>query len=433
MLRTEPDPTLRVHPESSPPVGTNGQHVEPAHEVPPVAAGRPSFLKAAVLGGLAVVVVAGLAVAGLNARARQAAARDELSTGARGDKPRVLTAVAERAAAHTDQVLPGSAAPLLETAVYARTSGYLRRRLVDIGDHVAEGQLLAEIETPEVDAQLLQARAALAESKATLERNRASEALAKVNLDRAANLVRTSAVSRENYDEADANLKVASATVRVTGATIEANAANVRRLEDLQKFQKVIAPFAGTITARNYDAGALIVADNASARELFHVANTETLRVFADVPQTFATGIRVGQPAPVWRREVPGKEFAGTVARTTAAVDPSTRTLRVEVDVPNPDAALLPGMYLQVRFRLEAPQGLVRVPGAAVVTRAGGTRVAVIDGSGTVHYRPVELGRDYGQVVEVTAGLTGGETLVVRPGDDLPDGAAVEPVPAAAR
>jgi RND family efflux transporter MFP subunit len=254
-----------------------------------------------------------------------------------------------------------------------------------------------------------------------------------VNLDRAANLVRTSAVSREDYDQADANLKVAAATVRVSAATIEANAANVRRLEDVQKFQKVVAPFAGTITARNYDIGALIVADNATGRELFHIVNTQTLRVFADVPQTFATGIKVGQPAPVMRREVPGKEHDGTVARTTSAVDPATRTLRVEVDVPNPDAALLPGMYLQVRFWLDAPQDLVRVPGAAVVTRAGGTKVAVIDGDGTVHYRPVQLGRDFGQVVEIISGLAGGEVIVVRPGDDLPEGAAVDPVPAASR
>ena len=402
-------------------------HAEAAPEAPPRKATTFRVLSLVVLVGL---VFTGLAVVGRRAKADQQAARTESAelSLSRSDRPRVLTTTAERAPAFVEQVLPGTAAPLLETAVYARTSGYLKRWLVDIGDQVKEGQLLAEIETPEVDGQLLQARAALVEARATVVRNEASEALARVNLGRVQPLAGTVAVTRQEVDEADAALKVAAATVKVSEGAVRAAEANVKRLEDLQRFQRVTAPFAGFVTARNFDPGALIVADNANARELFHLSQINTLRVFADVPQTFATSVRPGQPAPVFRREAPGREFPGAVARTTNAVDPRTRTLRVEVHVPNADRALLPGMYLQVRFKLDAPANVVRVPGAAVVTRAGGVRVAVLEAGNTVRYRPVQLGRDFGQAVEIVSGLAGGETLVVRPGDDIPDGTVVEPV-----
>lgn len=402
---------------------THPPHTDEQHEPPPR---RASFLRVVVLAVLALAGFAGLGVFGLQARARQTNALEQTEV-ARPERPRVLTAKAEKAPLEVDQVLPGSAIPYRETAVYARTSGYLKRWLVDIGDSVKEGQLLAEIETPEVDAQLAQARAALGESRATLERNRASETLAKANLRRLTGL-QTGAASQLELDQADAALKVATATVRVSDATIAANEANVKRLEDLQGYQKVTAPFAGVVTARNYDPGALIVADNAAARELFHLSQVETLRVIADVPQTFAPAIRPGKAAPVFRREAPQQDYAGTIARTTKSVSTQTRTLRVEVEVPNKDGALLPGMYLQVRFKLTSPPGVVRIPGAAVVTRSDGAKVAVIDSNGAVHYKQVTLGRDFGTVVEVVTGLSGGETLVVRPGDDMPDGTLVEAV-----
>jgi RND family efflux transporter MFP subunit len=396
-------------------------------EAPP---NRPSVWRLMLLAVVALGVFCALGVAGVRARNKQTTDREITAAESHPDRPRVLTTRAERAPMFVEQVLPGTAYPLRETAVYARTSGYLRRWLVDIGDPVKEGQLLAEIETPEVDAQLLQARAALAESRATLARNKANAELAKLNVARVREVYQNGAGSKQEFDENSAGLKVAEATVELAEATIRANEANVKRLEDLQRFQKVTAPFAGVVTARNYDPGALVVADNAAGKEMFHLSQIDTLRVFADVPQTFATAVRVGQAAPVARREVPGKEFAGAVARTTNAVDPLTRTLRVEVDVPNANRELLPGMYLQVRFRLNAPAELVRVPGAAVVVRAEGSKVAVVEPDGRVAYRAVTLGRDYGAMVEVTAGLSGGEQLVVRPGDDLAAGTMVEPVTA---
>ncbi|MBP3954680.1 efflux RND transporter periplasmic adaptor subunit [Gemmata sp. G18] len=404
-----------------------------AHEGPEAAPARPSFLRLALLAVLALAALSALGVAGVRARNKQLTDRTEVAEAARSDRPRVLTAIAERAPSRVEQVLPGTASPLRETAVYARTSGYLRRWLVDIGDQVKEGQLLAEIETPEVDAQLLQARASVTESIATRDRNRASAELARLNLVRVRQTFETGVGSRQEMDEAEAALKVAQATVRLSEATIRAGEANVKRLEDLQQFQKVIAPFGGVITARNYDSGALVVADSSVGREMFHLAQIDTLRVFADIPQTFATAVHAGQSAPVSRREVPGREYKGAVARTTNSVNVQTRTLRVEVDVPNQDHALLPGMYLQVKFQLDAPVNVVRVPGAAVVIRAEGAKVAVVESTGKVGYRAVKLGRDYGTVVEVTEGLVGGEKLVVRPGDDLAEGTEVEPVAASDR
>lgn len=403
-------------------------HAEAEHaETAPV---RPSVLRLALIAVLTLTALGALGVAGVRARNRQSADHSEATTAMRTDRPRVLTVTAERAPARVEQILPGTAAPMRETAVYARTSGYLRRWLVDRGAEVKEGQLLAEIETPEVDAQLLQARATLGESEATRERSKASAELARLNLDRVRQSFEGGVGSKQEKDEADANFKVAVATVQVSEATVRASEANVKRLEDLQRFQKVTAPFAGVITARNYDTGALVVADSSAGRELFHLAHIDTLRVVADVPQTFATAVHPGQVAPVSRREKPGIEYAGAVGRTTQSVNVQTRTLRVEVDVPNADHALLPGMYLQVRFQLEAPASIVRVPGAAVVVRAEGVKVAVIDPEGRVAYRAVKLGRDYGTVVEVTDGLTGGERLVVRPGDDLAAGTLVDPIPA---
>lgn len=408
---SEPTPMESAAPEA----------VEPAPRRPGVL--RLAFMAAVVLGTFAA-----LAYAGIRARDHRTADREAMTVTTDSSRPRVLTVVAERSPAKVEQVLPASAAPLLETALYARTTGYLKARYADIGDRVTEGQLLAEIETPELDAQLLQARAALIEQRATLVRSTATEHLAQVNLARVKPLAEGGAASRQEFDEADAALRVAAANVKVADAAIKASEANVRRLEELQHFQKVTAPFAGVVTVRNYDAGALIVADSATARELFHVAKIDTLRVFADVPQIFATALHPGLAAPVFRREVPGREYPGTVTRTTQSVDPLTRTLRVQVDVANPDGALLPGMFLQVRFRLDAVS-VVRVPGAAVVTRADGAKVAVLGAGNAVTYRGVKLGRDFGTVVEVVDGLSGGETLVVRPGDDIPAGTVVEPVP----
>jgi RND family efflux transporter MFP subunit len=381
------------------------------------------------LAALAVVTLTGALVAGTLPRLRQTQELDTAAAETVARTPRVTVATARQASADTERVLPGNTLPLLEAAIYARTTGYVQRRLVDIGDRVPEGQLLAEITTPEIDAQLEQARATLLQTKANLTRNKADEVFARSEEHRYRQMVRTGAAAPEEYESKLAAARVTAATVRATEATIKVDEANILRLSTLQSFEKVSAPFAGVITARHIDAGDLISADSPnSTREMFHLMRTDILRVFVDVPQAFATAIKPGQYASVYRREEPGRLFQGRVTRTADALDAATRTLRTEVQVANPDNALRPGMYLQVKFILNREASPVLIPSAAVVTRMDGPKVGVMDDQNKVHYRAVQLGRDYGAEVEVVAGLKDGETVIVRPGDDLPESSAVEPV-----
>jgi RND family efflux transporter MFP subunit len=344
-------------------------------------------------------------------------------------RPRVTVATARAATPTAERVLPGSSQPLLEAAIYPRATGYLKTRRVDIGDRVKEGDLLADIAAPEIDAQLDQARATLLLTRANLARDRANNDLAHIELNRSRNLLARQAVPQQEFDTALATAKVTDAVVKATESNVRVNEANIQRLETLQSFQKVTAPFSGIITARNVDPGALVSADSPSAtRELFHLVQMDTLRVFVNVPQVFATDVKVGQEAVVFRREDPRRTFAGKVTRTADALDPSTRTLATEVQVPNLDGALRPGMYLQVKFIFRRQVSTVLIPAAALATRSDGPRLAVLDRDHRVHYRNVQLGRDFGSETEVVAGLEPGEVVVVHPGDDLPDGIEIEPV-----
>ena len=298
-----------------------------------------------------------------------------------------------RGDADAERVLPGSSLPLLETAIYARTTGYLKSRRVNIGDHVKEGDLLAEIAAPEIDAQLEQARATLLLTRANLVRDQAGEELAHTELNRSRHLLARQAVPQQEYDTSLATAKVAAANVKATESSLRVNEATILRLETLQSFQKVTAPFSGIITARNVDPGALVSADSPNTtRELFHLVQIDTLRVFVNVPQVFATDVKVGQEAIVFRREDPRRTFAGKMTRTADALDPSTRTLLTEVEVPNRDMALRPGMYLQVKFIFRRQVSTVLVPAAALATRSDGPRLAVLDRERRVHYRNVQLG-----------------------------------------
>jgi RND family efflux transporter MFP subunit len=384
-----------------------------------------------VVGGsaLALVVLGGALAVGAVPRLRQERALDAAAAEAASRPPRVDVALARRAPAGSERVLPGNARPLLEASLYARATGYIKTRRVDIGDHVTQGQLLAEIAAPDVDDQLAQARANLAQARANLRLAEANAGLARITLSR--DLATGDATSRQQIDQDRATVDTTAAQVQASRASIRVNQAAVQRFKDLQGFQKIMAPFAGVITARNIDPGDLISADSpSSARELFHLMRTDVLRVLVDVPQVFATDLRVGQSATVYRREDPLTKFTGKVTRTANALDAATRTLRTEVQVPNPVGALRPGMYLQVKFLFDRQVVPVRVPSAALATRARGPRVAVLDGRQRVHYREVKLGRDFGAEVEVVAGLKPGERVVVHPGDDLPEGKRVLPVAA---
>jgi RND family efflux transporter MFP subunit len=348
--------------------------------------------------------------------------------------PRRAVVTVRRGAAGSDRELPGNAEADLTASIYGRTNGYLKRWLVDIGDTVKAGQLLAEISTPEVDAQLEQAKATLLQSKANLMKLQADEAYARAEEGRYQPLLQRGAATKEAYEQKVATWKVDMASVAAMEATIKVNEADIQRLTAMQSYEKLTAPFDGVITARNVDPGDLITADNPTTeRQLFHVASIDPLRVFVDVPQVFSTDVKPGQKAVLYRREDPSKQYEGTVSRTANSLDPSTRTLRTQVDVRNPKGALLPGMYLQVKFSFDRESVPVIIPTAAVIVRTKGTRVATVDEHDKVRYSDVKLGRDFGEEVEVLSGLKDGQRVIVYPGDDLPEGSIITPQVAATK
>lgn len=393
--------------------------------------GSSSYTALGIVGLVLVAVVASVVVVALkrheHTRDLNAAAAEAASA-----LPRVSVATARLAPPTSELTLPGNAQPIRGTALYGRVNGYLKQWLVDIGDHVEQGQLLAEISSPDVDDQLAQARANLVLAKSNLQAAEANLDLAKITLNRNLEANRSSAgsVSQLTLDQNRAEVKTTAAQVETARASIQVNEATVQQYADLQSFEKIIAPFPGVITARTVDPGTLITADNPSeARPLFYLMQTDPLRVFVNVPQTFSTTVGVDQKASVYREQDPSRQFSGRVTRTANALDPNTRTLLTQVDVPNPHDALRPGMYLQVKFITPTAVRAVLIPSAAILWQPDGAFVGVLDGEHRVRHRKVQSGRDFGAQVEIITGLEGGETIVVHPGDALQEGQQVEPVP----
>jgi RND family efflux transporter MFP subunit len=377
--------------------------------------------------GVVAIGLAGAFTAGTLPRLQQEHAVNAAATERAAAAPRVTVARARQATVATERVLPGNTLPLLEASLYSRATGYLKQRNVDIGDRVQEGQLLAEISAPDVDDQLAQAEANLLQARADLELAKANRTLAEVTLERDLKAKPGIATTLQQIDQDRATVDSTRAKVEAARAAIQVQEATVQRFRDLKGFQRITAPFTGVITARKVDPGDLLTADNVATRELFHVMQTDTLRVMINVPQVLATDIKPGQTAVVFRREDPAKGYTGKVVRTANALDPATRTLLTEVHVANPHDALRPGMYLQVKFTVDRALTPVLVPATALVTRTAGTRVAVVDDNNRVQYRAVQLGRDYGAEVEVLAGLAAGERVLLQSGDDLAEGTAVQP------
>lgn len=373
--------------------------------------------------GIILVVLAGLLIVGILPRLErqsqlQAAVQEERSA------PRVSIARPRRATAG-ELPLPGNIQALQETVVAARADGFVRRRLVDIGERVRRGQLLAEIETPELDQQLAEARASEAQAQAELDRARRDAEFARTTLERWQTLREQGAVSEQDTEERRSAYDVRAADVVARNASLTASTANIRRLSALQDFRNVTAPFAGVITERNTDTGALIAAGNTTPG-LFRIASTDTLRIFVNVPQNFVRAIKPGQVARVEVQEYPGRIFMGRVARTAGALDASARTLRTEVRVPNSDGALLAGMYAQVKFTLPSGGPTLLIPASTLLIAGRGPQVAVLEAN-RVRFRSVRLGRDLGEEVEVTGGLKGDEQLVSNPSDAVREGTVVEP------
>jgi RND family efflux transporter MFP subunit len=302
-----------------------------------------------------------------------------------------------------DLVLPGSVRPLEETVVYPRANGYVKRWLVDLGDHVDEGQLLAEIDTPEIAQQLAEARAELAKAEAGVIQSKANREYATATLRRYEQLVPSGVASQQELEQKKAAAAVDDASVHVSEATVGAQRANIARLSQLQSFAKVVAPFAGTVVSRSVERGALVTAGNATP--LFSIAATDPVRVFVHVPQDVAPSVRAGAPAKVRLREYPGRAFEGTIARAAGALDPASRTMTTEVRVPNPKGELLTGMYAEVALTLSSPHRVLEVPATALLDDARGLRLAVVDEHGKVHLAEVVVERDTGATVQIASGL----------------------------
>jgi RND family efflux transporter MFP subunit len=308
-------------------------------------------------------------------------------------------------------VLPGNTQAFSDSPIYARTSGYLKRWYFDIGAHVQKGQLLAEIETPEVDQQLLQARADLDTAQANLN-------IAKITATRWQDLVSNGSVSQQETDQAVSNLSAVKAAA-------ESSAANVRRLEQLQSFEKIYAPFDGIVTARNTDIGALIDAGaNTQPRELFHMAAIRTLRLYVSVPEVYSRAARSGAPATLTLDEFPGRIFHGTLVRNANSIDVASRTLLVEVDVDNPTGQLLPGAYVFVHLKLPDETRSVIIPSNTLIFRKEGLQVGLVR-NGKAELVPVKIGRDYGNTVEIVSGVQATDAVIVDPSDSLVAGMPV--------
>jgi RND family efflux transporter MFP subunit len=357
-----------------------------------------------------IAVGVALAVGGLprlSARASVIRQTDALSV------PTVATVTPERAAGHGVLVLPGDIEAFQEANIYARTSGYLGQWYFDIGSHVHKGDLLARIDAPEVDAQLAQAQADAATASANFQ-------IARVTAARWQEMLKSDAVSQQSSEENVSSMKAKQ-------AMLAAAQANVGRLQQLQSFEKVYAPFDGVLTLRNVDAGALIDAGNGGApAALFRLVETDRMRVFVNVPQDAAASVVIGGQATLALPQYPGRRFEGSVSRTSGAIDPVSRTLRVEVDLDNPGGALLPGAFAQVSLALTSGAGQLSLPANALLFRPSGVQVAIVDGRNQVKLVPITLGRDLGTRVEVRTGLRGDEKVIVNPGDAIADGQRVQ-------
>lgn len=309
-------------------------------------------------------------------------------------------------------VLPGTTQAFTDTPIYARTNGYLKQWYFDIGARVAKGQLLAEIDTPEVDQQLQQARADYAKAQANLQ-------LAQTTADRWQFLVKSGSVSKQETDQAVSNLAA-------TKAAADASAANVCRLEELQSFEKIYAPFDGVITARNTDFGDLIDAGaSTQPKQLFHIASISRLRVYVPVPEVYAPAARPGASALLTLDEYPGETFHGTMVRTSDSIDTASRTLLVEVDVDNPAGKLLPGAYVSVHLKLPVETRSVTIPSNTLLFRREGLQVGVVR-NGKAELVPVKIGRDYGNTVEIVSGLQPSDAVILDPADSLVSDTAVQ-------
>lgn len=398
--------------------------------------------KVLILGLILLVVFGIIFILGFLPRLRDRHTTQSLAQKQETALPEVDVVAARRSTNQSDLELPGTTTGLVEAPIYARASGYISKRYVDIGDRVKAGQLMALIDAPDLDQQVDQARGTLLQSQSVLGQTQAQLNLAKVTWDRWNVLVQRGVLSKQDGDTQFANYQVAEANVKAAQNTISANKASLDRLLHLQSYERVTAPFNGIVTARNIDVGSLISATggglgsgltgaalpstgSSQGGEMFRVANIDRLRLFVSVPEVYAPYVTVGETVNCYFDSVSQKPFEGKVTRTANAVEPTTRTLLTEVQVPNPEGALLPGMFTRAVFAHLRAEPPVIVPSDSVIARANGLSIAIVQ-DGVVHIRKISIGRDYGAQTEVLSGVNSGDLVAINPTDAVQDGAKVK-------
>ncbi len=399
----------------------------------PKAGRRPVLVFFAVIAALvATAIVAGV-IPRLAKEKSLLAASEEVAS----QKPVVIVSKARLEASKGSIDLPGDLQAMIESPIFSRADGYLKTRLVDVGSHVKTGELMAEIETPELDQQISQARATLAQAQSNQKELQADISLAKANMDLARvtsdrwdRLLAKGVVPRQEVDERKADLEVkhaqvehAEASLATAQDTIHASQANLNRLQELKGFARVTAPFDGVVTTRNVDIGTLI---NAGTKEMFRVARIDPLRIFVQVPQTYVESIHEGQVAELRVDERRGQVFPARVTNVANSLDATSRSMLVILQTPNPGGTLYPGMYSQVRFSMANARPLLLVPGDTLQTVKTGPRVAVVGPDNVVHFRQVTIGQDLGSDVEIVSGLSAGEQVISNPSDVVQEGVTVE-------
>jgi RND family efflux transporter MFP subunit len=331
--------------------------------------------------------------------------------------PTVLVTKPEPGSPDVHLVLPGTVQAYIQSTVYAQVTGYLKRWLVDIGTPVKQGQLLAEIETPALDQQLAAAQASQVQTQASVD-------LAQVTANRYNALLQSKAVSQQDVDQYNSQYTAAQ-------ANLDASKANVSQLQKTEAFKQVFAPFDGVLTSRRVDTGDLITSGNGAQQALFTIAQTNTLRVYVNVPEMYSEEMLPGVQAKLEMASSPGVPVTGTLVRNAQAIDPASLTLLVEVDVDNQGGKLLPGGYAQVHFDVRLPHPPLVLPGNCLIFRAQGTQVGVVDSDNVVHLKDIKIGRDFGTKIEVDGGIDAGDSVIVNPSDSLSDGQKVQVAPEA--
>ena len=425
MQRQSPEPAASEH----------SAHEAPANPPRPARTRTILILAAIVLALFAAFLIVGLIYRSSHGHQLASTATQAAQT------PPEVTVVHPLASATADSSLPGSTQAIADSVIYARVSGYLSKRYVDIGQQVKAGQLLAEIQSPELDQQLNQARANLLQAQKQLDLQKANLELARTTMERYKGADKEQAVAKLIVDQTVAAYATAQASVAAAQATVSSNEANVGQYEAMTSFERVLAPFDGVIAQRNVDIGALITAgsptNNTSAAPssitgaptgIFEVAQIDTLRVFVSIPQVFAANVKPGLPVQVTVRGQLTAPVAATVARTANALDPGTRTLLTEVDIPNSSHAMLPGAFVYVAFKISPSGQRWNLPATALIFNSAGTQVMLVEPGGKLHVQKVTVGRDFGDTIDIQAGLKGGETVVKQPDVSLQDGQVVTPV-----